>query len=55
MTDDCFDDIVADFNRAAAGDIGWIEALTPFQRALSAWAVYLHGVAMRAHAAALRP
>jgi hypothetical protein len=39
MTDDCFDDIVAGFYRAAAGDIGWIEALTPFQRALSAWAV----------------
>jgi DNA-binding CsgD family transcriptional regulator len=44
MTDDCFDDIVAGFYRAATGDIGWIEALTPFQRALSAWAVYLHGI-----------
>ena len=33
MTDDCFDDVVASFYRAAAGDIGWIAALTAFQRA----------------------
>ncbi len=44
MTDDAFDEIVSGFYRAASGQIGWVDALTPFQRALSALAVYVHAV-----------
>lgn len=44
MTDDAFDNIVTGFYRAAGGAIGWIEALVPFQRAMSAIAIYLHAV-----------
>lgn len=36
-----YDDVVAGFYRAASGSIGWVEALTAFQRALSARAVIL--------------
>ncbi len=39
-----FDDIVAGFYRAASGAIGWVDALVPFQRAMSAVAVTLIGV-----------
>jgi DNA-binding CsgD family transcriptional regulator len=44
MTEDCFDDLVAGFYRAARGSIGWLDALIPFQRAMSAFAVHLHAV-----------
>ena len=36
-----FDDVVAGFYRAASGSTGWVEALVPFQRAMSAVAVVL--------------
>lgn len=39
-----FDDIVAGFYRAAGGAIGWVDALVPFQRAMSAVALTLIGV-----------
>ncbi|MDB5817083.1 MAG: transcriptional regulator, LuxR family [Rhizobacter sp.] len=44
MKDAAFDDIVAGFYRAAGGAIGWVDALTPFQRELSAWAIYVHAI-----------
>lgn len=39
-----YDDVVSRFYRAASGSIGWVEALTAFQRALSAKAVILLAV-----------
>ena len=39
-----FDDIIAGFYRAASGVVGWVEALAPFQRAMSAVALTLIGV-----------
>lgn len=44
MIDDNFDDIVAGFYRAANGTIGWVDALVPFRRAVSAFAIYLFAV-----------
>lgn len=44
ITDAVFDDIVAGFYRAATGATSWVDALVPFQRAMAAIAVYLHGV-----------
>jgi DNA-binding CsgD family transcriptional regulator len=52
MTDLAFDDIVAGFYRAASGAIGWVEALVPFQRAMSAAAVHLHGIDLSRQAVA---
>ncbi len=39
VSENDFDEIVSGFHKAAAGTIGWVEALTPFKRAVSAYAV----------------
>ena len=44
LSDIHYDDVVSGFYRAASGSIGWVEALTAFQRALSAKAVILFGL-----------
>ena len=44
LSENDFDDVVAGFYRAASGAMGWVEALVPFQRAMSAIAVHLHAV-----------
>ena len=44
MFDETFDDIVAGFYRAAAGEQAWSDALRPFKRAVAATAIHLHAV-----------
>ena len=44
MTDQGFDEIVSGFYQAAAGSIGWVDALSTFRRSVSAFAIYVHAV-----------
>jgi len=44
LSENDFDDIVAGFYRAACGSTGWVDALVPFQRAMSAVVIVLFAV-----------
>lgn len=47
LPDSKYDEIVANFYKAASGKLPWNDALVPFKDAFDAWAIYVHGLDMK--------